>query len=115
MFQAFFGRQQRKKRSFQIVSAKRGVKNVLVSPGGRYISSAPSGAVKKMNTNICREKKIKGNCILTIKLRETTAGSPGKEFEYRTHRVRIPKSDKPSGLAFDPEFTTKVKSLRKKA
>jgi len=68
-----------------------------------------------MNTNICRKNKFKGNCILTVKIRETTAGSQGKEFNYRTHRVRIPKADKPTGLAFDPEFTTKAKSLRKKA
>lgn len=114
MFQALFGRRQRKKRSFQIVNAKRGAKNVPAQPG-RYISATPSGAAKKMNTNICRKKKFKGNCILTVKVRETTAGSKGKEFNYRTHRVRIPKADKPTGLAFDPEFTTKAKSLRKKA
>jgi len=114
MFQALFGKHKRSKRSFQIVNAKRGSKNVAADPG-RYISATPSGAAKKMNTTICREKKIKGNCLLNITLRETTSGSRGKEYSYRTHRVRIPIKDRPTDLAFTPEFTTKAKSLRKKA
>lgn len=56
--------------------------------GGRFISKDPMGAAKKAFTQACREKKIKGQCTLVIKVQETTAGSSKKVFVYKAKRIK---------------------------
>ena len=80
-------------RSFSIAD----VRNVMGCPTkfsrgdytGRYISKTPSGACSKMLTELCSSKRIKGQCTLYIKVRETTSGSNKKEFMYHAKRVKL--------------------------
>jgi len=76
------------KRTFKIVGVKQG-NRVVRSDGGRYVSKTPSGAARKMHTQMCRRKKTKGVCTFTITLRETTSGSSKKEYAYRAKRTRL--------------------------
>ncbi len=80
-----------KVRSFELAGAKRAGKKVASTKPGRYISSSPSGAAKKMLTQLCRQKKITGVCVFVVTLRETTMGGKGKEYTYAVRRTRLPK------------------------
>ncbi len=78
------------KRSFTVVSVsnKRGSKSGS-NTGGRFISSAPSGAARKAASQVCRESSIRGQCTLFVAVKETTQGSAGKVFHYKVKRVVV--------------------------
>ena len=41
--------------------------------GGRFVSKSPESAARKAFSQACREKKIKGQCTLIVKIQETTS------------------------------------------
>ena len=76
-------------RSFTVVDASKHGGCKTKGKGGRYISRTPFGATKKAFNELCRVKKIRGVCTLTISVRETTVGSKGKIFTYKMHRRKL--------------------------
>lgn len=56
---------------------------------GRYISRTPAGAASKALTELCSSKRIKGQCTLFLKIRETTQGSTKKVFMYHAKREKL--------------------------
>lgn len=56
---------------------------------GRYISKNPASAASKAGTELCSSKRVKGQCTLYIKMKETTRGSAGKEFMYHVKREKL--------------------------
>lgn len=55
---------------------------------GRYVAHRPAHAAGKAMTNLCNVKKVRGQCTLFIKMRETTQGSANKVFGYHVKRVK---------------------------
>jgi|NorSeaMetagenome_1021524.scaffolds.fasta_scaffold131195_1 hypothetical protein len=76
-------------RSFTVINASKHGGCKTKSKGGRYISTNAFGAAKKAFNELCRVKKIRGVCTLTISVRETTSGSKGKVFTYKMHRRKL--------------------------
>jgi hypothetical protein len=56
---------------------------------GRYVSRNPAGAASKALTQLCNVKKVKGQCTLFLKMRETTQGSKRKEYLYNVKREKL--------------------------
>ena len=107
------------KRSFTLVEirksaqTKRGTAKRTSGHGGRYVSSTPSGAARKACSAACRSKAIRGQCTMTVTIKETTRGTDGKTFKYQLKRV---KRDKPlvvsrGGVDFKIDYETKIVSL----
>ena len=59
--------------------------------GGRYINKRPEGAARKAFNELCRVKRIKGQCALYLKMKETTKGGSGKVFIYKLNRNKLAK------------------------
>ena len=60
---------------------------------GRYISATPSGAVKKMHTQLCGRKRVKGRCTFRITfVRTDLPVSQRKEYVYITRRIKLKKT-----------------------
>jgi len=80
------------KRHFTIVSAStiHGRVKKAHNLGGRFSSTNALSAAKKALSKICVKSSIKGQCTLTITLRETTRGKDGKLYTYKLKRVRKP-------------------------
>lgn len=76
---------------------------------GVYVSSSPGGAAKKALTQLCRVKKIHGQCALFITVRETTQGSSKKQFTYKLNRVKLSKPLELKGRVI--HYTSKAKSV----
>ena len=76
-------------RSFEVVK----VNSKSPSKTGRYLSSAPSSAVRKAFNELMRGKKSKSKSKsksktkMVITIRETTLGSAKKEYTYKVSRV----------------------------
>ena len=75
---------------------------------GRYVSRTPSGAASKALTQLCNVKKVRGQCTLFIKMRETTQGSKKKEFLYNVKREKLANPVELSGRTL--EYKNRVKS-----
>ena len=58
---------------------------------GRYNAHTPDRAARKVLSNLCRLKRIRGQCTLYIELRETTQGSDHKVYAYKAKRIRLAK------------------------
>ena len=106
------------KRSFSVISIKKtGQKcDKTKSHSGRFISTTPAGAARKAFTQACHAKRIRGQCSFAIKMRETTAGSAKKEFNYELRRVKLktPLVVKRGSVEVKIEYETKIKSLNLK-
>ena len=76
---------------------------------GVYVSSNPSGAAKKALSQLCRVKKIHGQCTLYIVMRETTQGSSKKHFTYKLNRIKLAKPIDLKGRLI--HYTNKSKSV----
>tara|TARA_B100001057_G_scaffold484891_1_gene563701 strand:- start:1621 stop:2088 length:468 start_codon:yes stop_codon:yes gene_type:complete len=76
---------------------------------GRYESSSHAGAAKKALTQLCRVKKVKGQCSLYITMRETTQGSAGKSLSYLVRRVKLKEPIELNGRTL--EYTSVIKSV----
>ena len=78
-------------RSFEVIK----VNSKSPSKTGRYLSSAPSSAVRKAFNELMRGKKskskskskAKSKTKMVITIRETTLGSAKKEYTYKVSRV----------------------------
>jgi hypothetical protein len=102
------------KRSFTITSATTSTGRVKgeTNIGGRFLSKTPSGAAKKMATQICGKSKIKGRCVLHIELKETTQGSSGKTYKYKVTRVYDPVTvEYKNGMEITREYRIEIKSM----
>ena len=75
---------------------------------GRYVSRTPSGAASKALTQLCNVKKVRGQCTLFVKMRETTQGSKKKEFLYNVKREKLANPVELSGRTL--EYKNRVKS-----
>ena len=59
---------------------------------GRFEGQTAERQARKALSQLCKVKKIKGQCSLYIEMRETTQGSKHKLYGYKCNRV---KKDKP--------------------
>ncbi len=99
------------KRSFTVVSV--GTKDKLKgdsNAGGRYVSSSPAGAARKVGSHICRKSAIRGQCTLYVKLQETTRGSSGKIYTYKVKRVVVNKKVNHNGKIVLHKYVTFTKA-----
>ena len=80
----------------------------------RLVGKTHRGAASKTLSAMCRYKKVKGACSMTITVKETTQGSSGKELVYKARRVKlakpltIGKGDKARTIEYAP-FVSAVK------
>ena len=83
--------------------------------GGRFESKDPAGAARKAFNQACRDKNIKGQCTLVVKLQETTAGSRKKVYTYKLKRIKLKKPIimVRGGVEYPIEYDTKIESLNK--
>ena len=56
---------------------------------GRYISRDPASSAKKAVNQLCRVKRIKGECVIYVHLKETTHNSNNKLYKYRIKRKKL--------------------------
>ena len=82
--------------------------------GGRYISKTSSGAAKKAVTQICRSSKIKGRCVLTVSIRETTKDSKKKTYTYRVKRIYDPTTVMRDGEEITYKYRTEIEAVKDK-
>jgi hypothetical protein len=79
---------------------------------GIYLANEPASAAKKAGTQLCRVKKIRGQCSLYVEVRETTQGSSKKTFMYKLTRKKL---DEPGPFGNEYMMVTKsVDSMTKK-
>ena len=59
----------------------------------RIISARPADAAKKAFNRLCRLKRIRGACALTVVIQDTTIGTRmyGKQYIYKCHRKKLSK------------------------
>lgn len=95
------------KRSFKIVSVIRSGKKLNIS-GGRYLSSTPQGAAKKMFSHVVRNLKC-GRCTLVITLIETTQNSAHKTYVYKISKINSPVEIEKDGKKIIYKFKTLVR------
>jgi hypothetical protein len=114
-------------RKFLVVSAKKygqKGKNTKFSDKSQY-SGTPERAARKAFSNICRSKKIFGQCSLNIHVQEvetTKKGTPktskgvrvpiGKVMKYRLKRVKDPVNIMRNDVNVHYDYSVKSKSLQ---
>ncbi len=80
-------------RSFTVIDARRvdgcPTKFTIKGNTGRYIKRTPRGAAQTAFNRLCHLKRIKGQCAMTVTVKETTQGSAGKEFAYKLNRTKL--------------------------
>lgn len=81
---------------------------------GRYLSRNHVSAAKKAATQLCRVKRIKGDCTLYVDMVETTQGSKKKVLKYKLTRKKL-KEEGPFGNKYEviARSLNKNKSLSK--
>ena len=79
------------KRTFKVVDVRKHGGCDTKFKGGRFVSRTASGAARKAFNALCRVKKIRGKCTLTVVMKETTKGSAGKQYAYKLHRNKLTK------------------------
>lgn len=106
------------RRSFSIASVgKQGGCSTRFSEG-RFLSSTAKGAALKAFTALCRRKRIKGQCTLTVTMKEITQGSKKKQYAYtlkrrkRKNPVRIRPRGASNNIVF--KYETVAKSIKGK-
>ena len=55
---------------------------------GRFIKVSAQRAASSALTELCRAKRIRGQCTIYIEMRETTQGSKHKLYAYKCKRVK---------------------------
>ena len=91
-----------------------------------YAGKTPVSAAKKAFKELCKTKKIRGQCALNVTLKEiqaTATGSPSmrsgnyvmrptdKTYKYRLKRKKDPRVVLRNGVPITYKFVTKAKSL----
>lgn len=74
---------------------------------GRYMNRNPAGAAKKAATQLCRDKKVKGSCVMTLHMRETTQNSKHKVFKYKLTRKKLAEPG-----PFGNQYEMKAKAVK---
>ena len=74
---------------------------------GRYLNRNPAGAAKKAATQLCRDKKVKGTCVMTLHMRETTQNSKHKVFRYKLTRKKLAEPG-----PFGNQYEMKAKAVK---
>ena len=77
---------------------------------GRYISRDAASAAKKAASQLCKVKRVQGECVLYIEMKETTQGKSGKILKYRVTRKKL-KTPGP----FGNEYELIAKSMNKQS
>ena len=77
------------KRSFKLHVVSKHENKKTKFREGRYIARDPATAAKKAFNQLCRLKRIKGQCTLNIAVQETTAGSKKKIYKYKAKRFKL--------------------------
>ena len=95
-----------------------------------YAGKTPVAAAKKAFKELCKTKKIKGQCSLNVTIKEiqaTASGSPSmrsgnyvtspsdKAYKYRLKRKKDPRVVLRNGIPVTYKFVTKAKSLSSKS
>ena len=95
-------------RSFTVekIQTSSGKKKGSDNLGGRFLSSTPSGAAKKVGSKVCSNSSIKGQCTLYITIRETTQGSDHKEYTYKVKRILDPVTIERNGVEITYRYRT---------
>lgn len=108
------GKKKKSMRSFTIEYAlnKKGCPTKFYNKDytGRYISRDAGSAAKKAASQLCKVKRVKGECVLYLEMRETTQGKGGKISKYRVQRKKL-KTPGP----FGNEYELIAKSMNKKS
>jgi hypothetical protein len=76
---------------------------------GRFIASSAQRAASKALSELCRVKRIRGQCTLYIEMRETTQGSKGKLYAYHAKRIHLKTPMELSGRVVN--YQNKVKPV----
>lgn len=104
-------------RSFTIVGASKTSGCRTKGYGGRFINKTAAGSARKAFTDLCRTKRIRGNCTLFVTMRDTTKGGKqhGKLYTYKLIRkklanpmIRTPKR----GNEYVIEYRSSIKSVK---
>lgn len=103
-------------RSFKVVEVRNQKGNVdkqmtKVAEEMRFVKRTHLKAASNALSMLCRYKKIKGTCVMFIKVKETTQGSPGKELTYKARRFKLaePKDLGNGRVAF---YDNDIKSIK---
>jgi hypothetical protein len=102
------------KRSFTVISVSTSTKQKGKENFGRYISKSPAGAARKAGSKVCGMSKIRGQCTLTIALRETTQGSKGKVYVYKVKRVVVNHKVEIDGKIITHKYAMKSTRIKDK-
>jgi hypothetical protein len=99
-------------RSFTVekIETSSGKKKGSENLGGRFISSTPAGAARKVGSKVCRSSNVKGQCTLYVTIRETTQGSNHKEFTYKVKRILDPVTIERNGVEITYRYRTIAKA-----
>lgn len=78
--------------------------------GGRYLSSSPANAAKKVVSRICRTINVHGQCTFIITMRETTQGAStnGKLYCYKVKRILDPVVIERDGVEIEYAYRTEA-------
>ena len=103
--------------------------NTSFDKNDTYAGKTPVAAARKAFNDLCKVKKIRGQCALNVTMKEivaTSSGSPSvragsytmspsdKDYKYRLKRKKDPKVVMRDGVAVKYRFSVKAKSLSKK-
>ena len=103
-------------------------KNTSFGTKDTYAGKTPVSAARKAFNDLCKSKKIKGQCALNVTMKEivsTPGGSPSmrggkymlspseKDYKYRMKRKKDPKVVIRDGVPVTYRFSVKAKSLSK--
>ena len=104
------------KRTFTVVDA-RGTDGCatkyLTKGNGGYYHGTPDRAAKKAFRQLCKIKKIKGQCAMLVTVREMTQGSDKREHTYKLRRVKLDKPlVLPNGIKI--EYNTECEAYKHK-
>ena len=101
-------------RSFTVIDARHvdscKTKFLVRGDSGRYLNRNPAAAAKKAFGQLCRLKKIRGQCAMYISVRETTQNSNTRVFTYKLNRKKLPEPVIIAGSK--REYVTKIKSVK---
>lgn len=81
---------------------------------GRFIKISAQRAASAALSELCRVKRIRGQCTLYIEMRETTQGSSGKLYAYHAKRIHLKTPIEytlPDGKVIKKYYINKVKPV----
>lgn len=93
------------------VTTARGIDKTEDHVGGEFRGHSPVSAVKKAATRICAACKLRPQCALIIRLKETTRDSKGKEYVYKVKRFRTDTTVDKDGKEIHFRYNIKATSL----